>query len=125
MQAHFEAQADDRLYLLMIPQAPYNRVLYVDGADATTELQTALSKNPSDLQCNGGGSGFDQVDAVWYADFQSTVEMDKSPFLLWEFTDIIEDSSTPWSTLAWLCDMDKGVMGSMVKPVARVSVNFA
>lgn len=120
---HFEAAATDMLYVLIMPKVPHDHVLYVDGAEAKDALQTVLTENPQKLhQCDGTGNGFDQGDAVWYADFESTVETNESPFLLWEITEIVADSSdSTWSTLAWLCNMDDGIM---VKPVAEISVDI-
>ena len=130
VNVHFEAQADERLYLLMIPRSPYADVLYVDGVDAVNDLQTVLSQHSNKKlhRCDGTGNGFNSGEAVWYADFETTVEGDaivepsKVPFRLWELTDIIADSgSTSWKTLAWFCNMDNGLM---VKPVAQISVNI-
>mmetsp|Transcript_22366 Transcript_22366/g.42464 ORF Transcript_22366/g.42464 Transcript_22366/m.42464 type:complete len:952 (-) Transcript_22366:83-2938(-) len=127
VQAHLEAHASDRLYLLMIPKAPYEDVLYVDGATVVAELQTVLSQNPNKIHtCDGTGNGFNNGDAVWYAEFETTVggdagsEPSKVPFRLWEVTEFLEGSEN-WSTLAWLCNMENGLM---VKPVAQISVSI-
>ena len=128
--ANFEASTNERLYTLMIPKAPYSEVLYVDGADAVTELHNSLALHPKKQhQCDGTGHGFNSADAVWYADFETTVKADtaepnKLPYLVWEVSDIIANADTEsgsWSTFAWFCDMENGLM---VKPFAEIAANL-